>query len=233
VLRVRPSTDLDSISRSLQAAGLARRWTARDFLVVRAVAAVAGLSIGLLMAVTGGGAGSSLLWTLVLTGLGWLGPGLVLRQLIRQRRARIRPALPDALDLLAVSVEAGLGLDGSIQRLVERMDGPLPDEFELTLGEIRMGESRQRALANLAERVGVPELSSVVRAIVQAEQQGSSLGRVLRIQAGEARAKRQVAAEEEANKAPVKMLFPTLVFIFPALFLVILGPALLTLSADL
>jgi tight adherence protein C len=113
------------------------------------------------------------------------------------------------------------------------MDGPLAEEFELTLTEIRMGESRQRALTNLTQRVGIPELTTVARAIIQADHQGSSLGRVLRVQATEARSKRQLAAEEEANKAPVKMLFPTLIFIFPALFLVILGPALLTIASDL
>jgi tight adherence protein C len=228
LLRLLPSVDLDAVTLRLQSAGLGRRWTARGFLVARVATAAGGVLVALVLAL-----GGAFLWGVVLGGLGWLVPSLVLRERTRRRRARIRPMLPDALDLLAVSVEAGMGLDASIQKLIDHMDGPLAEEFELTLTEIRMGESRQRALTNLTLRVGIPELTAVARAIIQADHQGNSLGRVLRVQATEARSKRQLAAEEEANKAPVKMLFPTLVFIFPALFLVILGPALLTLATDL
>jgi len=110
------------------------------------------------------------------------------------------------------------------------MDGPLADEFALTLSEIRIGEGRADALKKLADRTGTPELASFVRAIVQADQLGISLGRILRVQATDSRLKRQAAAEEKAMKAPIKMLFPTVLFIFPAMFLVILGPAFLNLS---
>jgi len=129
-----------------------------------------------------------------------------------------------------VSVEAGLGFDGAISKLTEYMHGPLADEFALTLSEIRIGESRQDALKKLAERTSTQELSSFVRAIIQADQLGISLGRILRVQATDSRNKRQAAAEEKAMKAPIKMLFPTVLFIFPAMFLVILGPAFLNLS---
>ena len=107
------------------------------------------------------------------------------------------------------------------------MDGPLVDEFALLLSEIRIGESRQAALKNMAARVDAPELSSFVRAVVQADQLGISLGRILRVQAADSRLRRQAAAEEKAMKAPIKMLFPTVLFIFPAMFLVLLGPALM------
>jgi len=134
------------------------------------------------------------------------------------------------LDLLAVSVEAGMGFDGAVAKLVEQMNGPLIEEFELTLSEMRIGETRQDALKKMAERVGTPEISGFVRAIVQADQFGISLGRILRVQAADTRLRRQAAAEERAMKAPIKMLFPTVLFIFPAMFLVILGPAFINIS---
>ena len=138
--------------------------------------------------------------------------------------------MPDALDLLAVSVEAGLGFDGAVVKLTEHMTGPLAEEFSLTLGEMRIGESRHDALKKLATRAASPEVSSFSRAIIQADQLGISLGRILRVQAVDSRSKRQDAAEERAMKSPIKMLFPTVIFIFPAMFIVILGPAFLNLS---
>ena len=148
----------------------------------------------------------------------------------RRRRELVRAQLPDALDVLAVSVEAGLGLDGAIVKLTEHMEGPLIEEFALTLGEIRIGESRHEALKKLTERVPTPEVAAFVRSVIQADQLGISLSRILRVQAADSRLRRQAAAEEKAMKAPIKMLFPTVLFIFPAMFLVILGPALLNLG---
>ena len=129
-----------------------------------------------------------------------------------------------------MSVEAGLGFDGAVQKLTEHMDGPLIEEFELALGEMRIGEGRQEALKKMAERSASAEMSSFVRAIIQADQLGISLGRILRIQAGDSRLKRQMLAEEKAMKAPIKMLFPTVLFIFPAMFIVILGPAFINIA---
>jgi tight adherence protein C len=148
----------------------------------------------------------------------------------RRRREELRIQLPDALDLLAVSVEAGLGFDGAVTKLTEHMDGALTDEFSVTLGEMRIGESRSEALKKLAERSAAPEVAAFCRAIVQADQLGISLGRILRVQATDTRQRRQAAAEEKAMKAPIKMLFPTVVFIFPAMLLVVLGPAMLNLT---
>ena len=165
--------------------------------------------------------------------VGFIGPDLILTVRIKARRERIRSELPDALDLLAVSVEAGLGLDGAIAKLTEHMDGALVDEFALTLGEMRIGESRSEALKKLAERVPAPEVSAFVRSVIQAEQLGISLGRILRVQAADSRLRRQAAAEERAMKAPIKMLFPTALFIFPAMFVAILGPAFLNITTYL
>jgi len=139
--------------------------------------------------------------------------------------------MPDALDLLAVSVEAGLGFDGAIMKLMDHMKGPLAEEFALTLGEMRVGQTRQEALKNLSERTDLQEMSSFTRAIIQADQLGISLGRILRVQASDSRIKRQAAAEEKAMKAPIKMMFPTALFIFPVIFIVALGPAALNMSS--
>jgi len=152
---------------------------------------------------------------------------------VRRRRELVKAQLPDTLDLQAVSVAPGLGLDGALAKLTEYMEGPLVDEFALTLGEIRIGESRQDALRKLTERIPTPEVAAFVRSVIQADQLGISLGRILRVQAADSSLRRQAAAEEKAMKAPIKMLFPTVLFIFPAMFLVILGPALLNLSHTL
>jgi tight adherence protein C len=149
----------------------------------------------------------------------------------RSRRDTIRSELPDALDLLAVSVEAGLGFDAAVAKLVDHMEGPLIDEFGLMISEIRVGETRTVALRKMAERVDATELSNFVRAVIQAEQLGISLGRILRVQATDTRLRRQAAAEEKAMKAPIKMLFPTIFLIFPALFIVVLGPAFLNIMS--
>jgi tight adherence protein C len=162
--------------------------------------------------------------------LGWIAPGYVVGARARKRRDEVQAALPDALDLLAVSVEAGLGFDAAISKLTDHMHGPLIDEFGLSLTEMRVGEARQDALKKLSARVDSPELSAFVRAIIQADQLGISLGRILRVQAVDTRLKRQAAAEEKAMKAPIKMLFPTVIFVFPAMFVVVLGPALISLS---
>ena len=176
------------------------------------------------------GAQTGLLLTLAFAAGGWIAPGWIVGSRATRRREQIGRELPDALDLLAVSVEAGLGFDGAIAKLTEHMDGSLVDELSLALGEMRVGESRSEALKKFAARVDTPEVSSFVRAIIQADQLGISLGKILRVQATDSRLKRQAAAEEKAMKAPIKMLFPTVVFIFPAMFIVILGPAFMSLK---
>jgi tight adherence protein C len=170
------------------------------------------------------------LLALMFGGLGAFLPGLYLNSRVRSRQAAVSAELPDALDLLSVSVEAGLGFDGAVQKLTEHMEGPLIEEFELALGEIRIGEGRSEALKKMSDRSSSQEMGSFVRAIIQADQLGISLGRILKVQAGDTRLKRQLLAEEKAMKAPIKMLFPTVIFIFPAMFLVVLGPAFLNLA---
>jgi tight adherence protein C len=229
-LRLHPRTTVEGVSARLLAAGLARRISPTTFLAFKSALALGGLVLGALFGGAVAGAGGVLFLAVALAGVGFIAPDFVVSGKARSRKDSIRAELPDALDLMAVSVEAGLGFDGALSKLTEHMEGPLADEFALTLSEIKIGESRQDALKKLADRTETPELSSFVRSIIQADQLGISLGRILRVQATDSRLKRQAAAEEKAMKAPIKMLFPTVLFIFPAMFLVILGPAFLNLS---
>ena len=229
VLRLNPRVTVETVRVRLLAAGLADRLTPTAFLAAKGAMAGAALLFG---ALVGFPASAGLGFMLALGGavVGFFVPDFLLGARARARREKIRAELPDSLDLLAVSVEAGLGFDGAIVKLTEHMDGALTEEFSLALGEMRIGESRQEALKKMAERVDTPEVSTFTRAIVQADQLGISLGRILRVQAADTRLRRQAAAEEKAMKAPIKMLFPLVLFIFPAMFLVILGPALMNLS---
>jgi tight adherence protein C len=226
-LRINPKASADAIGTRLIAAGISSRVSPSQFLAVKSGAALGGVLFALAFGVAVAPVAGVLLAP-VCAGVGFFAPESFLSMKIKGRRERIRSELPDALDLLAVSVEAGLGLDGAIAKLTEHMDGSLVEEFALTLNEMRIGEARQDALKKMAERVPAPELASFVRSVLQADQLGISLGRILRVQAADSRLRRQAAAEEKAMKAPIKMLFPTALFIFPAMFLVVLGPAVLT-----
>lgn len=228
-LRLNPRMTLEVVSARLLAAGMSRSVTPTAFLAAKGAATVGGVVLGVTLGGAISGPSAALVFAFGLGALGFFAPTFVVAMRGRRRRDLIRSQLPDALDLLAVSVEAGLGFDGAVAKLTEHMDGALAEEFSLTLGEMRIGESRQDALKKLAERAATPEVASFSRSIIQADQLGISLGRILRVQAADTREKRQAAAEEKAMKSPIKMLFPTVLFIFPAMFLVILGPAFLNL----
>jgi tight adherence protein C len=228
-LRLTPKATVGGVSAKLHAAGLARTLSPSGFLAGKLVVSLSCFFFGAFLGSTRGGSASIVIGGMLLGTIGFMLPDTALTMKARGRREQIRSELPDALDLLAVSVEAGMGFDGAIQKLTEHMEGALVEEFVLALGEMRIGESRADALKRMVARVEAPELAAFVRAIIQADQLGISLGRILRVQAADARLRRQAAAEEKAMKAPIKMLFPTVLFIFPAMFLVILGPAMLTL----
>jgi tight adherence protein C len=225
-LKLSPKMNIDALSAKIVAAGLSSRLTASSFLAIKGGATVGGGLLGLALSAATSPA-AIVLFVPVLAAAGFIAPGWVLTMKQRSRREAVRSELPDALDLLAVSVEAGLGFDGAVTKLTEHMDGALVEEFGLMLSEIRVGEARTPALRKMADRVDAPELSTFVRAVIQADQLGISLGRILRVQATDTRLRRQAAAEEKAMKAPIKMLFPTVLFIFPSMFIVVLGPAML------
>jgi tight adherence protein C len=226
VLKVMPPKTRENLARKLLSAGLTERFSPEGVVSTKAVLCGLGFFAGFIVGSKAAPA-TGVLLGFSLGFLGFLTPDMFINSKVRDRQERVLAALPDALDLLAVSVEAGLGFDGAVAKLVEYMDGPLIDEFALTLNEMRIGESRTEALKRMAARVDVPELGSFIRAIAQADQLGTSIAGILRIQASDARTRRQFAAEERAMKAPIKMLIPTAVFIFPALFIVILGPILM------
>jgi len=228
-LKLSPRVTLESISARLLAAGMGRKITPTAFLAMKGAGGLVGAVVGFVVGATAAGPVAAFPLAVGLAAGGFIAPGFIVSMRGRKRREQIRAQLPDALDLLAVSVEAGLGFDGAVAKLTEHMEGALAEEFSLTLGEMRIGESRHDALKKLAERAATPEVASFSRAIIQADQLGISLGRLLRVQASESRLKRQAAAEEKAMKSPIKMLFPTVIFIFPAMFIVILGPAMLNL----
>lgn len=226
MFKVNPKASTETVAKKLMAAGM-RNTSPNGFIASQGIFALIAGFFGLVLF---GAAKPAMapIFGLGMGVLGFMGPSFVLNARVRSRSAAVAAELPDALDLLSVSVEAGLGFDGAVQKLTEHMDGPLIEEFELALGEMRIGESRVEALKKMSERSASPEMASFVRAIIQADQLGISLGRILRIQAGDTRLKRQLLAEEKAMKAPIKMLFPTVLFIFPSMFVVLLGPALMS-----
>jgi len=229
IAKLAPSSVLQTNRQRLQQAAHPWGLTAEVFLMVRVLSTVAGLAIAGVI-VLRGLLPTNITWLAAIgaASVGVLAPGWLIDRIAQNRRREIRKDLPNVIDLLVVSVEAGLGLDGAISEIIERESGPLTEEFEQTLTEIRLGKQRQDAWRNLAKRTQVDDLSAFMAAICQAEELGSSISRVLRTHSDTLRIKRKIHVRELANKIPVKMLFPLVFCIFPAMFVVILGPGAIT-----
>jgi tight adherence protein C len=164
---------------------------------------------------------------------GWTIPEFWLGGRVRKRQHAILLQIPDALDLLTISVRAGLGFDAALGKVVEKLQGPLTEEFRRALAEVRVGKARREALRDIVPRTEVPPLTNFIGAIIQAEQLGVSISKVLQVQSEQLRIERRQRAEEQAAKAPIKMLFPLVGCIFPSLFIVILGPAIILIVINL
>lgn len=197
-------------------------------MVLVSTSASAGLAV-MIIAVSGASVSGM---TLGLAGgvafIGFYLPFYLIGSRSKARQNAIIKSLPDAFDLITTCVEAGLGLDAALARVAEKVKGPFADELSRALRDIALGKARRDALKEVGERTGVPDLIQFTNAVIQAETMGSSVGTVLRVQADQLRVKRRQRAEQAAYKAPVKMLFPLVLFIFPTLFIVILGPAIIT-----
>ena len=165
--------------------------------------------------------------------LGFFGPDLWVGRRIKKRRKAIILGLPDTLDLLTISVRAGLGFDAALGKVVEKSVGPLADEFKRALTEIRVGKTRRESLRDIVARTQVPALTNFIGAIIQAEQLGVSISKVLQVQSEQLRIERRQRAEEAAAKAPIKMLFPLVGCVFPSMFIVILGPAIILIMVNM
>ena len=222
--RFTPSDHIEKVHQRLLVAGMLTKIRAEEFVTLQVV--VAGVSLILAIAAAGMGLGSmTMILVLLLIGVGVAGPYAWLNRKAGERQDAILKDLPDVLDLLAISVEAGVAFEGAMDVVCTNFDSPLAFEFSHTLKEMELGLSRREALQNLKRRCEVQELSNFVLAIVQADALGMPLGRVLHTQATEQRSRRRQWAREKAGKLPVKILFPLILFIFPSILIVILGPA--------
>lgn len=228
--RMTPNSQIALTRRNLLMAGLAGQMTVAQFQMRRFLTA---FLLGGGLAFYGGLAKmpgtSALALGLPLAALGYLLPSMWLGSRIRSRQEAIQKSLADAIDLLTVCVEAGSGFDAALARVVAKWKGPLSEEFERLLADLRMGRPRREALKDLADRTGVDDVQSFVSALIQADLLGVGLVKVLRVQAEQMRQRRRLRAEEQAQKAGLKMLFPLIFMIFPAVYIVILGPAVVQL----
>ncbi|SHE87746.1 type II secretion system F family protein [Desulforamulus putei] len=228
LVRIIPAAREAELQKKIITAGNPGNLSAREWMVIKYLGAV---GLGFLFWSWAGLTDKSLPQSIFLAGvgipLGWLSPDLYIHSRIKQRKTQVEKALPDALDLLTVSVEAGLGFDGALMKVAEKTRGVLADEFVIMLQECHMGKPRREALRDMADRVAVDDLSGFCGSVILADTLGISIGNVLRTQSQQMRQKRRQRSEEMAMKAPIKMLFPMVFFIFPAIFVILLGPAVL------
>ena len=225
--RFTPQHVLEQTRKQLELAGNPGRIDASTFFSLRFVAAgIFGAILFMLsLASRTWSAPIKFLIVIVFTVIGYFFPTLWIRSRIDRRQKQVRKAMPDALDLLTICVEAGLGFDAAMSKVNEKWDNELSIAFGRVIREIQLGKLRRDALKDMAERIGLAEMTSFVAAVIQSEQLGVSMAKVLRIQSDQMRMKRRQRAEEEAHKAPIKMIIPMGIFIFPSLMIVLLTPA--------
>lgn len=231
-IKFTPQNAMNSVARKLELAGTPAKLDPTLFLAMQFI--VGAIFGGLLMLVFSVGSatwpvGQKIMITIGGTLLGFYFPQLWLTSKIQKRQKEIRKSMPDALDLLTICVEAGLGFDAALAKVSEKWQSELSLAFMRVIQEIQLGKARRDALRDMADRIGIPEMTSFVAAVIQSEQLGVSMAKVLRIQSDQMRMKRRQHAEEEAHKAPVKMLIPMALLIFPSLMVTLMTPAALRL----
>ena len=230
VVRLTPQSVLDNTAHRLELAGSPRNMTAAEFWAYSGIFTIGFAALMFLMMVRVGqptDPNKRLLYTLAAFGIGVILPHMILRSLIDRRKQAIIRKFPDALDLMTICVDAGLTFDGAMTQVGEKWDDPLSQEFGRVVSELQLGKSRRQAMRDMADRIDVPDVSSFVAAILQADQLGVSIGKVLRIQSEQMRIRRRQRAEELAHQAPVKMTIPLVFLVFPSILIVLLGPSLL------
>ena len=231
IASVLPGNYRDSVRQKLVYAGLSTRYRAEEIITAQVLAGSFMFLLALAWALlTSGSTNMRILALLFLPTVGALLPNVWLTRKVTDRREAILKDLPDTLDLMAISVEAGVGFEAALGIVCDHFDSPLATEFSRTLKEMELGLPRRDALQNLKRRTEVPELSNFVLALTQADALGMPIGRVLKTQATEMRSKRRQWAREKASKLPVKILFPLILFIFPPIFIIVLGPAVSSLG---
>lgn len=229
IRRFTPSSVIERLDKELVYAGNPAGWDGERVLAVKVVLSAVLVAAALVsVPVLNLQVAQGIVLAPILGIVGYYAPEWVLRSQSGKRQHAIQLALPDSLDLMSITVEAGLGFDAAVERVAKRMGGPLGEELYRVVQEMRLGKSRSEALRDLGERTNVQELRSFVLAMVQADIFGIAIGQVLKVQAREMRIKRRQRAEEKAQKIPVKIVVPLIFCIFPALFIVILGPAVIT-----
>lgn len=234
ITRLAPAAWSVALERKLVTAGKGRVWTAQGYAVFWAIVVLVVIVIAIKYVYGRPDLAPVQLVMLVIvfTAMGAAMPWIMLRIMAQKRQKLITKQLPEVLDLLCVSVQAGLSFDAALRRIVERMDGPLIEECTRMLEDVRMGLPRRQALRMMGERCEVQEVALFVTAIIQAERLGTSLGKTLNNQAINMRERRRQAVKAEAMKAPVKMIFPLVLFIFPSIFVIVLLPALLNMMKN-
>ena len=224
-----PEKARQDLQNQLNLAGRPGNLTASDFTAVRYVACIVLFALGLILGAVMGSPTFLAVFAAVGGGLGFYGPLLWLRQKVNDRRKEIQLSLPDAMDLLTIAVEAGLGFDAAINRVTDKFKNALSEEFATVLSEVRLGRPRLEALDDMGRRTGVEDLHNFCQAVIQSEQMGVGVARILRLQSDEMRRKRRQRAQEKAAQASLKMMLPMVGCIFPTLWIILLGPAILIL----
>ena len=233
--RFTPQKAIQDTDRKMELAGNPWPIDAATFLAIRFILAVlmGGLAVWLFLGSSTWGTTDKVMLIGGAIVAGFYLPHIMLTTRITRRQKEIRNAMPDALDLLTICVEAGLGFDAAMSKVAEKWETELSLAFARVIREIQLGKVRREALKDMSDRLGIPELTSFVAAIIQSEQLGVSLAKVLRIQADQMRLKRRQRAEEEAHKAPIKMIIPLALLVFPSIMIIILTPAVIQIMGSL